>query len=273
VAVFTEAEAVVAASMGMEARIAVAVGKLVKVAGDPMKAAGDLMAEEATVEVEHRLAAMQDHLGSARLAAVHSIVVLTIFTPPSTMANGIRLAALGVPRDLRAQARGAIPEELSTPRSWPATQVSPMVPGILLADPAGAHEARPVSQEDLAQVSIPDSAIETALATEAVLGAGVVAALVSASAGVVGDSASDGRSGDGDRTTHGATHTATTHTGILRGLPITTIRTTATTGPTIRRLIGRQMTTTSRQATRHQAQRTSRLPRHRSRSWKKCSNS
>lgn len=252
------AEGVAVASMGAEARIAVALEKLMQAA----PTARDLMAEEVTAEAaDLKLAAIQAHRrrdrqNVLRQLVVRSIAVLRIFVPPSTMASGIRLAMPPVPRGLRVQAQDAIPPVPSTPLSWLVTPEFPMAVGTLLVHPVGAcQELRPASQAEPAALQ---PLIAAALALETVSAvAGVAVASASASAGEGGALASDGRSGalTGDPTPGipgGITLTATIHTGIPCGQPITIIRMTATTGPPIRPRTGPRMTTTSQQATRVQ---------------------
>lgn len=235
-------EAVAVASMGTEARIAVAVEKVVKVAGDRM-------AEEATAEAEHRMpAAVQarPHLGR-RIAARR------IFVPPSTTASGIRSATAPAPLGLPVQAQDASPQDPRAQPSWLATPVWLMGDGTHL--PGRAEAGRVLKAEPAAS-----EGSMAALASEAGSEAGVVAEealdLGSDSAGV-GVLGSDGRSGalTGDRTPglRGGippTPTDTIRTGTHRTQRTTIIRTTATIGPPIRRLSGRRMMTTSQQATR-----------------------
>lgn len=169
------------------------------------------------------------------------------------MASGIRSATRVVPR---VPAQDAIPEAWPTQASPLATPEAPIAVGILLARQAALRneeEARPISAEPPAQHPASVGVVKVGEAVGAVVGVGVAA-------GEVGASASDGRTGEatGDRTRRSA--------GILGGMALTgmprgqptltiTIRITATTGPTIRRRTGRihprihPMTATRRQTT------------------------
>jgi len=170
-----------------------------------------------------------------------------MFVPQSTMASGIRSATPVVPR---LPAQGAIPEARPTQTSPLATTEVSRVVGIPLA----RQEALPVS-------AAAPSAERPASVGVAMVGEAVGGAVGDAGgAGEVGASASDGRSGGfiGDRLGRLAGILGgMAHTGMARGRPTltTTIRITATTGPTIRRRTDRirpqihPMTATRRQTT------------------------
>jgi hypothetical protein len=160
-----EEAAVAVVSMGVGARIAVAVEKLVK-------AVGDLMEEEATAEAAHlKQAAIQ-----ARRRCGRRIVARRIFVQPSTMANGIRSAMVPAPLDLRVQAQDGIPQVPRTQPSSLATPEWPMGVGTPLAD-RPAHRAEAQQEVKAASKAAPaasQASIAAALAFETVSVDGVV---------------------------------------------------------------------------------------------------
>src|SRR5277367_4565331 len=176
-----------------------------------------LLALAATAAAAHpERAAVWAPRGEVRQEEVRARVVLRIFVPPSTTANGIHLL-------LRTQ-----PVKLSPPTipEWPTTI------GTDLTAPE-----KPVLEADSAD----QASVGAAVGVAAMAGVSAVAV-----AGVVGPSASDGRSGaltgdlpGGSVGVRGGT--VLPGTGRLTLIPITRTPITVTTGPTILRPMLRRL--------------------------------
>jgi hypothetical protein len=245
--VLTAAEA--AASMVAADFMAVVIEGFVAAAS---MAARVLLAEEVTTKA----AGWEPAAVRARRETGPREIAHRMFAPQSTMASGIRSATPVLPR---VPAQGAIPEARPTTQASPL--VTPEIPttvGIRLARQAAlrnenAEEVRPISAAPSAGRP---ASVGAAMVGEAVGGVTIGTA---GGAGEVGASASAGRTGVfiGDRPGRLAGILGgMALTGMARGQPTltTTIRTTATTGPTIRRRTDRirprirPMTATRRQA-------------------------
>ena len=160
-----------------------------------------------------------------------------MFLPPSTMASGIRLATRLAPR---------VPVQDTIPEAWP-TQVSllatPQVP-MAVGIPLARQEALRNEEEEARPISADPSAPRPASVGAAMVGEAVGEVTIGTAGGVgeVGASASAGRTGVfiGDRPGRlPGILGGMALLGMARGPPTLTIRTTATTGPTIRRLTDR----------------------------------